>query len=161
MSAVAIVLSAVEYALPDLPIAVPGAKLGLSNIATMFTADTLGLLSAVCVSVLKSLFVLITRGFTAFLMSLCGGLLSTIIMYIMLNIHKHPFGYIGVGVAGAVTHNVTQLMVASLIMGVAVFGYAVYLIPAAIITGGITGLALGIMLPVVKKINIGKLQGGA
>ena len=48
--AVAMILSYVESLIPAF-VAVPGVKLGLSNIATVFTLYTLGWQYAICVSV--------------------------------------------------------------------------------------------------------------
>ena len=72
--ALALVLSALEGLLPPMPFLPPGVKLGLSNIVTMYCLLYLGAGSAYAVVVLKSAFVFITRGATAFFMSFCGGL---------------------------------------------------------------------------------------
>ena len=72
-AALAIVLSALENLIPPLPMMPPGAKLGLSNIVTMFAAGTFGLIPALAIALLKALFAGATRGVTALLMSLAGG----------------------------------------------------------------------------------------
>jgi len=69
MCACAIVLSIFESFIPDLPFIIPGMKPGLANIVTMTAIEGFGFSSALYVTVAKSAFVLITRGFTAFLMS--------------------------------------------------------------------------------------------
>ena len=149
ISAVAIVLSVLESMLPIIP--VPGMKLGLSNIASMFAAGSEGIGSAVTVSVIKSLFVLITRGFTAFLMSFFGGLASTLVMCLMLCFKKKYFGYIGVGVVGAAIHNTVQIFVACVILDFTVITYLPVLLFISVITGCITGFTVGIILPRVEK----------
>lgn len=158
LSAVAVVLSIFESFLPSLPIPVLGAKLGLSNIVTMFCANTLGLSSALLVSVIKSIFVLFTRGATAFIMSLFAGVTSTLIMWLLISLKHKPFGFIGIGVAGAFTHNLTQSLVAYFIVGESIVVYIPILILIAIITGSITGLVQSILLPQVTKINFLKLH---
>lgn len=154
LSAVSVVLSILESMLPIIP--VPGMKLGLSNIATMFAAGSVGISGAIAVSVIKSLFVLITRGFTAFLMSFFAGLISTLIMCLMLYLKKHYFGYIGVGVAGAAVHNTVQILVACVILDFTVITYLPVLLLVSIITGSITGFTVGIILPKIEKNKLFK-----
>ena len=67
-----------------LPMMPPGAKLGLSNLATMYAADSLGLPSALFLAVFKGVFALLTRGGMAGLMSLSGGVISTVVMWLLL-----------------------------------------------------------------------------
>ena len=69
-AAVAITLSFLEGLIPTAAFMPPGAKAGFSNIAVMFAASEFGLIPALSVTLLKSLFVFLTRGATAFFMSL-------------------------------------------------------------------------------------------
>ena len=66
LCALAIVLSVVDSAIPAMPFMPPGAKLGLSNIATMYAASFFGLIPALIIAIVKSLFVGLTRGLMAF-----------------------------------------------------------------------------------------------
>lgn len=157
VSAAAVVLSAFEGMLPDLPVPVPGAKLGLSNIAVMFAADCLGLNSALVTVCFKAIFAGLTRGGTAFLMSLAGGALSTIVMYLFLAVKSNRFGYIGIAVCGAAVHNTAQLCVAALLTDAAIFTYLPILLIVAVPAGSLTGLAMGLIVPPVKKL---RLPGG-
>ena len=59
-----------EGLLPALP--VPGAKLGLSNIVTMYALTALSLPAALGITAVKAVFALL-RGGSAFLMSAAGG----------------------------------------------------------------------------------------
>lgn len=146
-------LSALEMMLPELPVMIPGGKLGLSNIVTMFTAEAFGLPSAMAVTFLKALFAGVTRGFSAFLMSFAGGVLSTLVMWLMLKTGDRLFGYIGIGMTGAIAHNAGQLAVAFALVGGAVASYIPFLMIMSIITGCVTGLTVGLVLPRVKKIK--------
>lgn len=154
VGAAAIVLSLFESVLPDLPVPLPGAKLGLSNIAVMFAADSIGLPSALAVAVIKALFAGVTRGATAFFMSLAGGVLSTLVMYLFLAAKSNRFGYIGIGISGAVTHNVAQLAVAALLTDFSVFAYLPVLLFAGLAAGALTGLAMGLIMPAVKQLKL-------
>lgn len=83
LGALALVLGILENLLPPLPGMPPGAKAGLSNLVTMFAAGAIGLPAALFIAAIKGLFAFLTRGVSAGLMSLCGGLLSTLIMGIL------------------------------------------------------------------------------
>lgn len=168
MCAMAITLSAFESMIPPMPFLPPGAKLGLSNIATMLAAQAIGWQSAIAVAIVKSLFALVTRGFTAFLMSLSGGLLSVAVMCILINLKKKMFGYIGIGVCGAVAHNIGQLLIAAFMVGTAIYIYIPMLIIFGIVAGAITGSVMGLLLPPLEKLenhfnnskNIGGKENG-
>lgn len=149
LSALAIVLSFVEGMLPDLP--VPGARLGLANLSVMAAVDIDGLASGICVSIIKAFFAMITRGPVAGIMSLCGSVLSTLIMWLVLKYDRKIFGYVGIGVLGAVSHNAGQMTVAFIIIGKAMRYYIPFLIIAAVVTGTFTGIINSILLPTIKR----------
>lgn len=152
LCAVSVVLSALESMVEILPFMIPGMKLGLSNVAVMFALEVCSLPSAFCVVLFKAIFALVTRGGTAFLMSFFGGFCATLAMYLLLSSKRVRFGYIGVGITGAVLHNTGQLMVAFLLVGEAVAAYALFLIFMSLITGSLTGFLNFLTLPYVRKI---------
>jgi heptaprenyl diphosphate synthase len=154
LAALALTLSAVELMLPPIPLMPPGAKLGLSNIITMYAASQVGLIPALCIAVIKGLFAGITRGATAMMMSLSGGVLSTFITWALLHLKKNPFGLIGLGVAGALSHNAAQLLVAMFLTTPAVIYYLPFLIIFGVIFGIITGLVLRVIMPLLGKFII-------
>lgn len=149
MCACAIVLSIFESFIPDLPFIIPGMKPGLANIVTMTAIEGFGFSSALYVTVAKSAFVLITRGFTAFLMSFSGGLASMLVMYLLLKSKAFSFGCIGTGIAGAFTHNIAQLAMASLLTDTLIFFYLPIISLISFVTGTITGTAVYFILPPV------------
>ncbi len=151
LGALALALSAMEMLIPPLPMLPPGAKPGFSNLATMYAAHTVGLGPALCVALLKGLFAGLTRGVTAMLMSLAGGLVSTLIMALLLR--KTPLGLVGVGVAGALAHNLAQLAVAAVLTTPAVGGYLPWLLLFGTITGTVTGLLLRLLLPLLDRVG--------
>ncbi|MBO4338850.1 MAG: Gx transporter family protein [Clostridia bacterium] len=160
MGALALSLSFLESLLPALPFLPPGAKPGLANIVTMFAACTLGLPAAIYIAVLKAFFALVVRGVTAFFMSLCGGILSAVAMYILFRFND-KIGLIGISVISALMHNFGQLIVSFFLVGsAAVFGYAPFLIVFGIISGILTGIIFKILLPAVNKIEINTQKGG-
>lgn len=151
LAAVAITLSYLESLLPTAAFLPPGAKPGLSNIANFFAAAALGLPSALSIALLKAVFAGITRGATAFFMSLCGGVCSTVLLYVLLRKSKR-LGYIGVGVLAAVAHNLGQLAVAAVLVGnVSVLGYAPVLLLCGVAAGILTGFIFRAVLPALIK----------
>lgn len=157
LGAVVIVLSALENVLPQIPpLALPGAKLGISNIVIMCSLCILGLPQALCIAVLKAMMALVMRGPTAFLMCFFGSLLSVIIMYILIKAGR--FGFVGIAIGGAAAFNTAQIITAVFLTGSAVFYYLPFMLLFSLLSGFLTGLMLYIVLPYLLKIN---LFGGA
>lgn len=152
LTAQALAFSFLESMIPPIPGLPPGAKPGFSNIITMFAAESISLPCALGITAAKALFAFITRGFSAALMSFCGGILSTFVMYFLLRTKKSPFGFSGIGIICACAHNLGQLIAAAFLMGTAAtFGYAPVMLVFAVITGLVTGSIFKILLPVLKK----------
>ena len=152
MTAMAVVLSFVESLLPTAYFMPPGSKLGLSNIPVMFSASKLSVAETLLIVVAKSAFVFITRGFTAFCMSLAGGILSGLCMIFIFRKTK-GFGYMGIGVLSALCHNAGQLIVSFfLVQTTAIIGYAPVLLVASVFTGILTVTVLKISMPYFSKL---------
>lgn len=151
LGALALVLSFLEGLLPPLPMLPPGAKLGLSNVATMYAAGSIGLPCALFLAVLKGGFALLGRGVTAGLMSLCGGVVSTLCMWLLLR--KNGVSLMAIGVCGALSHNAAQLAVAWWLASPAVVFYIPALVVLGVLTGLLTGLALKLCLPPLQKLG--------
>ncbi len=148
--ALAMALSWLESLLPSF-IPVPGIKLGLSNIVTMYSLFFSGAPAAFAVAILKSLFVMLTRGFSGGLLSLCGGLVSVGIMLVFLKAGSSK-GF--VSVTGAVFHNLGQLAGAMLFLQTPVIWmYIPVLIISGIIMGIVTGALLTLTLPAVRRVD--------
>lgn len=156
--ALSIAISFLEMSIPSFLLLPPGSKMGLSNIITMFVCSTLGIFPAALIVVTKSLFALMMKGFTAFLMSFSGGLLSTIVVYILFKCQTFNTQFALIGITGALFHNMGQLLVAILLTSSCMIYYAPFLIIFAIITGSITGFTLKIIFPKANKIFF-KLKG--
>lgn len=152
LGAEAIALSALELMIPPLPFLPPGAKPGFANIVTMFAAAEYGLAGAVPVTVLKALFALVTRGPSAFLMSICGGLLSTAVMCLCFRFNRGALGLVGISVLSAAAHNLGQLGAACLLTGTAeLYTYLPALMLFAVGMGLVTGLILSAIFPALER----------
>ncbi len=153
LSAVALTLSYLEGLIPTVAFMPPGAKMGFSNIATMFAASSMGIVSALAITFIKALFAGITRGVTAFFMSLCGGTLSTVTMYLLFKLSKKT-GYMAIGIICALVHNFGQLIVAIITAGnLSVLGYAPVLLISGTVTGAVTGTVLRAVMPALEKVT--------
>lgn len=139
-TALAMVLAYVEVLLPPIFSAVPGIKLGLPNIVIIFMLYRFGLGRAALVSFIRILLVsMIFGNVMAFAYSVAGAVLSLLVMALL---RKLDFlSTVGVSVAGALMHNVGQILMAMLLLGTAELGY--YLIVLAV-TGTISGILIGI-----------------
>ena len=139
-SALAIIFGYVETLFPIF-IGIPGIKLGLANLAVLFILHRYSWKDAALVSVIR----IIVIGFMfgnmfSILYSLAGAALSILVMTLIKC--RTQFSTIGVSVAGGVSHNVGQLIVAMLIVeNISLIYYA----PALLVSGVVTGCLIGIL----------------
>lgn len=154
LGALALVLGAAENVLfPNVAFLPAGAKLGLSNVVTMFAASLSGFFGALYITLLKAGFAFVTRGAVAGLMSLCGGVLSTAVLCLLIKKEGKTLSFVGLGVLCAVFHNLGQLLCACFLSGAAMLGYGKYLLLFAIVSGSLTGVMLNAVMPRLKKIT--------
>ena len=139
-TALALILAYVEAMIPPLFPAVPGVKMGLPNIVIVFLLYRRGPLVAGAVSLIRIVLVSLLFGNVMALMySLAGGILSLLVMILLKRLRI--FSPVGVSVAGGVTHNVGQVLVAMLLLKTAEIGY--YLVVLTV-TGTIAGVLIGL-----------------
>ncbi len=151
--AAAIVLAIVENTLPALPIAVPGVKFGLSNIAVMYALFFLGRKQAYTIAVLKAAFVFITRGAIAALLSFSGGVLSITVMILLMALFKERISYLVTSIFGAVFHNVGQFIVITVIYtGMNIWAYFPVLLISGLIAGIATSTLLRFIMPALQRL---------
>lgn len=151
--AVVLVLSVVENEL-QIPVPVPGVKLGLSNIVVMYSLFFVEKKEALLLAVLKALFVFLTRGAIAAFLSLCGGLLSVLVMILCLLIFKDKISYLMISILGAVFHNIGQIIAISAIYtNIFLWAYFPVLLISGIIAGVATSTLLKVTLPALKRLG--------
>ena len=150
-TAIAMVFAWVESQLPPLVSAVPGVKMGLPNMAIIFTLYRFGWKEAATVSFVRIVAVSLLFGNPIMIAySLAGGALSLLGMTLLKKLNF--LSPTGVSVAGGVLHNVGQVLMAMLIMSTAGLGY--YLIILAV-TGTVSGVFVGLCGSfAVKRIRI-------
>ena len=129
-AAVAIIFGYVESLVPVFT-GIPGIKLGLANLAVLFILDRYSFKEAALVSVVRILVI-------GFMFSLAGAALSLTVMELL---KKHSgFSLIGISVAGGVTHNIGQLIVAMIVVSnTSLMVYA----PALLVAGVLAGILIG------------------
>lgn len=150
----ALILSLVESWLP-IPQVVPGVKLGLANIITLVVLVFLGFRDALLVVVVRcTLASVFGAGFIAFLFSISGGILSTIVMAVLHKKCSRYFSILGVSIAGAVTHNIGQLTAAVFVMKEpAVMSYLPVLLVVGVIMGCFVGLCSSLLIDAMRKTD--------
>ena len=153
-ASLALLLSYVEALIPPIFSAVPGIKMGLPNIVVVFILYHFGVVNAGIVSFVRLIIVSLLFGTPmVFLYSLAGAVLSLLVMAILKKLDF--LSTVGVSVAGAIMHNLGQVIVAMILMNTSEIGY--YMIVLSI-TGVISGIFIGLcgafMLKRFSKINI-------
>ncbi|SHJ69624.1 Gx transporter family protein [Paramaledivibacter caminithermalis] len=149
----ALALHIFEKAIP-VPFITPGAKLGLSNIITLTVLMYLGFKDAFTVLVARIILgSIFGGGLSGFIYSISGGLLSILVMALIKRLGKENVSVIGISVAGAVFHNIGQLLAAAFIINnINIFTYLPILFIAAVGTGVFVGLVAKYLLASLDKI---------
>ena len=145
-TALALMFSYIETMIP-IQFGVPGIKLGFANIMIVIMLYKSSAKEALLLSIVR----IMLSGFlfgnlSSILYSIAGGVLSLGIMTLLKK--QGGFSVIGVSVAGGVSHNVGQLIVALLVVETYQVGY--YL-PVLLVAGVLTGLGIGVVSQEVLK----------
>lgn len=141
LTALALIIFVLESYIPA-PVPIPGVKLGLANIITLYALWTLHPREAFSILIVRILLGSIFAGqLMSLLYSLSGGLLCFALTLAARRFLSEQQIWVS-SIIGAVAHNIGQILVAILIT--ATPGVAVYLpllLISAIITGSFTGFA--------------------
>ena len=140
MLALALIASYVESLIP-VPIPVPGIKLGVANSVVLILLYYTNAKTAWGISVGR----VVLSGFlfgslSSILYSLSGAILSLIVMTLIKK--RDCFTMTGVSVAGGVSHNIGQLIMAFLVLE---SGALWYYLPVLLVSGCVTGGLIGIL----------------
>lgn len=157
--ALAMVFSFLESMVTPLLGLMPAMKLGLSNIVVMYALLFLRGKTALLLVFLKALFAFLTRGATAGFLSLCGGLLSLLVLWLLLRAPFQLTGYI-FSVCGALAHNIGQLLGASAILSSTMaMAYAPVLMIAGLGVGFLTSVLSKALFPALSR-TLGRTDEG-
>lgn len=154
--AMATALHVLEGLFP-IPLPFPGVKLGLANIVTLLILYLYDLRAGLTVAIARVILGSLLGGtFLApgFLLALTGAVVSTLLMALLVK-KTACFSPLGISLAGAVGHNLGQLVMAALLLqNRAIFFYLPVLLLAAIPTGLVTGFILQRLLERLEKTGI-------
>ncbi len=151
--ALAMALSFAEGTL-TIPGLLPGMKLGLANVVVMYALLFMGPGQALILDLLKALFVFLVSGPTAGFLSLCGGLLSLLVMWLLYDVLPLRPTWFILSVCGALAHNVGQLLGAGVIISSSMsLYYAPVMLVMGLVMGALTALILRALLPALDKLG--------
>lgn len=152
-TALGLIFSYVETLIP-IQLGIPGVKLGLANLVIVIALYKMSPKEALLLSVTR----IVLSGFIfanlfSIIYSLAGGFLSFGVMWILKK--RDGFSVAGVSIAGGVSHNIGQLLIAmAVVENFSVFYYA----PALLVAGTITGFLIGVtareMLKRLAKLDL-------
>lgn len=160
LTALALGLSVMENLFPvTAAIPLPGVKLGLANIVTVFALYELGSAPALCILVARCLLGSLFAGnASALLYSLMGGLAAMLTMIVLK--HFRRLSVFGVSIGGAAAHNAGQIAAACIVLGdTAVVGYLPILLGVSLITGSLTGFIAALLFRAMKNAPISPKKG--
>ncbi len=134
-SALALALSWAESFL-ILPLPIPGMKLGLANIVTLYALYTMGFPAALSILLVRcTLGAFFAGSVSSLLFSLGGGLLA---LGVMALLRKTRLSIYGVSLGGAAAHNVGQVLAAlAVLRSAAPVGYLPFLLILLLFTGAL------------------------
>lgn len=157
LTALALALSLAERMIPlQLLIPVPGIKLGLANVVTMFALLFLKPRDAYAILLCRvCLAAMFAGSVTSFLFSLLGGLLALSTTWLLLRWKGRAFTMFGISAAAAAMHDIGQIIAAVLVMGTAdVLAYLPLLLVSAIPMGLLTGAVIEVLSAHLKAIRM-------
>lgn len=136
MISMALVLSVIDSRIPILP-ALPGVKIGLANIISLVILRFYGFKDAIIVSIIRCFLTWFFHGsLIALVLSTSGGILSIFVMWLLFKGYPKYFSMMGISICGAVSHNIGQISMASIILQTSyVFSYLPYLLIAGVVSG--------------------------
>lgn len=148
LASLAVVFGYMEALIPAI-IPIPGIKPGIANVVVLFALYRLDKKYAFGIMLLKvGISAMLFSGFTAFLYSAAGGLVSFFAMTVL----KGKISVELVSVAGGISHNIGQLAAACAVLGdFAVLVYTPYLLAGGTVSGLLIGILCRFLLHRVPK----------
>lgn len=153
LASLAMVLSFVETLLPPIYAAVPGIKIGLANIVSVFLLYRFSVKDTAIVTLIRVLTVAMLFGNLMTLSySIAGAVLSIMVMALLKK--TNLFSTVGVSIAGGVAHNLGQIIVAIFITSTIEIGYyMIFLCISGVLSGTLIGIVGALVLKYTKKLK--------
>ena len=161
LTALALIIFVIEAQIPPLA-PIPGIKLGLANVITLYALFSIGPVDALAILLLRIFLGSVFAGsFSAILFSLSGGLLCYAVSLFLRRILTRKQIWV-CGVIGAAAHNLGQLAAAiALYQTSSLLFYLPVLLLSGCITGLFTGLAAQLTLARLEKGQGGAKKGSS
>lgn len=158
LTAIGLAVGFFESFIP-LPVAFPGARLGLANIVVLITIVNFGYKEGLIVAILKSvLLVFVSGSVSAFIFSFTGTILSAFVMILSHKFLSKYLSLIGISELGSFFHNLGQVLAAMLVLkNLMIISYLPFLAGLGIFTGYFVGLASNYISFYLKK-NIRRIS---
>ena len=147
--ALSVALNVIEASLPLFNGYIPGLKLGLANIVTLFIIYQFSLKDAFYVGILRVFLVGILRTglfSTTFFFSLSGVIFSIICMYLAKNFLK--LSIVGVSIVGSIAHSTGQVLTSILLLQMSSM---IYYLPWLLLFSIPTGILVGLICKQLVK----------
>ncbi len=150
---IALALSLIDSAISSAIFPLPGFKLGLANIVSLFAIYTLGFSYAFLILVVRSLVTALLSGnVTMLFFSLAAGAASIVVMWLLVG----RLSIIKTSVTGSVCHNAVQVAVAMVITSTP---QVAYYMPILIAAGTLSGFAMGALCTlIIRRLKIPTIQ---
>ena len=155
LTALALGLSTLENLFPvTLIVPLPGVKLGLANIVTVFALYELGAVPALTILTARCLLGGVFAGnLSALLFSLLGGFTAMLVMIALK--HCKGLSIYGVSIGGAAAHNIGQMAAAVITLGnTMVLGYLPFLLAVSLLTGTLTGFVAALLFRAMAHVTL-------
>ncbi len=152
LSAIALTIFMVEAQIPAL-VPIPGVKLGLANIVTVFAVFAMGPKEAASILFVRIFLGAVFAGnFSTIFYSAAGGALAILVTILLRKILTQKQLWVA-GVMGAIAHSVGQMaMAVAITQTVGLVSYLPMMIVCSIVTGLFTGLCAQFMLNRGEKL---------
>ena len=150
LTALALALSVAEGLAPlTILLPLPGLRLGLANLVTVYTLCALSGREALLILIARCLLGSLLGGnLMALAFSLTGGILALLVMAVLLRLPG--LSLFGVSIAGAAAHNTGQIAAAIAVLGTpAPLVYLAPLLLCSLVTGAVTG---GVSILLVQRL---------
>lgn len=149
--ALAFLFSYIESLFP-IHLGIPGVKIGLANLVIFVALYSEGWKGALTISIIRIFLVGFTYTNTfSMIYSLAGGSISFLLMLLCKKTNK--FNKITISIVGGVSHNIGQIIVASIVLqNTNLFYYFPVLLIAGIVTGALIGILGDTILSKVMEV---------
>ena len=152
LTGAALIIFVIEMQIPN-PFPIPGIKLGLANVITVYAVYHYRSWEAASIVVVRILLASLFSGnVTALLYSFSGSVLCLAGMLFVKRVIDEKYIWVS-SVFGAVLHNIGQIAAAVLVFGTSVLVYLPFLLVSGCLAGAFTGICAQL---VIKRIGGGE-----